>query len=580
MKIIYVGADGKKRRKYLDGDEDVLLLLFDRWDDYDYKTTFPTSCNLNGSLVELGGVRILVEDEMVTFDYFNTLLEGGWDGLFPPPAKPYISTPDSLSFYEQILGIKGLSTAMEVARTLGDASYLTRISEDKDALRLVATRGFTKSLQREQGSVKAFLDGWKLFAGQNIFVENQVFRYRASDETSVDLELRFASESILPHDINVLIGPNGIGKSQLLLQMVTDWLTSGDDGKDETTGFTSKVNINQLVVVSYSPFELFPVGDVAASSRRDSDFYRYFGLRGKRGKLSATGKSDQVVLSREIPKSDAAESLLACLSGDQKFAGIREWSNRLRTMEKVLKTSIDFDVAAVAVDAGVEVGEFYRDDYAVEDLIYTSVLNEGQEDQERIRYIPITSFNAPYLRLSALRRHSQLTQGVEFLKNGKRVFLSSGQKLFSYIVINILGTIRRNSLLLIDEPELFLHPTLEIALVSMLKAILQNFGSKALIATHSVVTVREMPSDCVHVMERTDEGLFIKRPPFETFGGDVQKISSYVFGDKSVSKPFEHWLVTQLEAFDGNAEALIERLGTNINEELMIQIHAMGEGKW
>ncbi|MCV5791964.1 ATP-binding protein, partial [Escherichia coli] len=61
------------------------------------------------------------------------------------------------------------------------------------------------------------------------------------------------------------------------------------------------------------------------------------------------------------------------------------------------------------------------------------------------------------------------------------------------MVTNILGAIRRNSLILIDEPELFLHPTLEIAFIQMLKKILRNYASKALLATHSLVTVRELP---------------------------------------------------------------------------------------
>jgi ABC-type Mn2+/Zn2+ transport system ATPase subunit len=580
MKIVYVGADAKKRRKYLDAKGDVLLLLYDKWDDYNYKTSFPTTCKIDDSLVELGAIRILVEDEKVTFAYFDSLLENGWDGVFPPPPKPFISTPNSLAFYEQIAGIEGLVTAIELARNLRDASLLTRIDEDKDALRLIGTRGFENSLQREQGSIKAYLDGWKLFSNQSISVENQIFRFRTSDGQLSELELRFTSGSILPHDINVLIGPNGVGKSQLLLQIVTDWLAAAED-RDQTVGFKARPNINQLVVVSYSPFELFPLSDAPQPSRKDEDVYRYFGLRGKRGQLSATGKSDEVVLSRNIPKTDAARSLLSCLAGDQKFVAIKEWSNRLRTMEQVLKTSIDFDVATVFVDPGIDETEFYVDSVEDEEpVVYTAILNEGQENEERVRYVPITAFHAPHLKLAALRKHTKYANGIEFLKDGKKVFLSSGQRLFSYIVVNLLGTIRRNSLLLIDEPELFLHPTLEIAFVRMLKTILQNFGSKALIATHSVVTVREAPRDCIHVLERTDEGLVIKRPPFETFGGDVQRISSYVFGDKSVSKPFEQWLESQLKALNGSAAALIERLGADINEELLIQIHAMGEGKW
>jgi ABC-type Mn2+/Zn2+ transport system ATPase subunit len=580
MKIVYVGTDAKKRRKYLDAKEDVLLLLFDRWDDYNYKTSFPTSCKIDSSIVDLDAIRILVENEQVTFEYFDALLESGWDGVFPPPSKPFISTPNTLAFYEQIAGIQGLPAALDVARSLHDASLLTRIDEDSDALKLVGTRGFENSLQREQGSIKAYLDGWKFFSDQSISVQNQIFHFQTSDGQLSKLELRFTSGSILPHDINVLIGPNGIGKSQLMLQIVTDWLASAEK-RSKTVGFESRPNINQLVVVSYSPFELFPLNSLSEVSRRDEDVYRYFGLRGKRRQLSATGKSDEVVLSRNIPKTDAARSLLSCLAGDQKFVAIKEWSNRLRTMEKVLKTSIDFDVAAVFVDAGVDVAEFYND--GLEDgerAVYTAVLNEGQDNQERVRYIPITYFHAPHLKLAALRKHTKLAHGIEFLKDGKKVFLSSGQRLFSYIVINILGTIRRNSLLLIDEPELFLHPTLEIAFISMLKTILHNFGSKALIATHSVVTVRETPRDCVHVLDRSSEGLFIKRPPFETFGGDVQRISSYVFGDKSVSKPFEQWLQSQLDALNGSAAALIESLGADVNEELLIQIHAMGDGKW
>lgn len=59
----------------------------------------------------------------------------------------------------------------------------------------------------------------------------------------------------------------------------------------------------------------------------------------------------------------------------------------------------------------------------------------------------------------------------------------------------------------------------------------------------------------------------------------MQRISSYVFGDKSVSKPFETWIRQKLSEFD-SAESLIEALGDNINEEMIIQISAMGAGKW
>ena len=54
----------------------------------------------------------------------------------------------------------------------------------------------------------------------------------------------------------------------------------------------------------------------------------------------------------------------------------------------------------------------------------------------------------------------------------------------------------------------------------------------------------------------------------------MQRISSYVFGDKAISKPYEEWLRIKLEEY-GSAAKLIEALGNNINEELIIEIHAM-----
>jgi hypothetical protein len=80
------------------------------------------------------------------------------------------------------------------------------------------------------------------------------------------------------------------------------------------------------------------------------------------------------------------------------------------------------------------------------------------------------------------------------------------------------------------------------------------------------------------VYERGDDRLILKKPPFQTFGGDVQRISSYVFGDNAVSKPFETWIERQLSEY-GSAEDLIAALGDDVNEELIIQIRASARSR-
>jgi len=110
--------------------------------------------------------------------------------------------------------------------------------------------------------------------------------------------------------------------------------------------------------------------------------------------------------------------------------------------------------------------------------------------EDRRRYIPIAADRVDQLDENKLSAAIFPDSGVTFFKDSEPIELSSGQRLFAYIVINVVGAIRRNSLILVDEPELFLHPTLEIQFIDMLKQILFRFASKALLATHSVVTVR------------------------------------------------------------------------------------------
>ena len=320
-------------------------------------------------------------------------------------------------------------------------------------------------------------------------------------------------------------------------------------------------------------WELESVVDLAGRKLQDQEAYRYFGLRG-RTTPSDPSKRGRITLSHDYPKRNAAQSLIQCLADDRRLRSIRDWSRKVTTMERVLRTAISFDFAAVEVTPRKKADSFYRETGLLDPLGFD--VGEGTERQ---RFIPIGSDRIEELDDERLMAAVEPASGVTFFLDGQPIELSSGQRLFAYIVINILGAIRRNSLILVDEPELFLHPTLEIQFVDMLKTILSRFNSKALLATHSVVTVREIPSQCVHVFEKTDDDVVLRHPPFQTFGGDFQRISSYVFGDKAVSKPFESWIKAQLDELE-TADALIAELGNDLNEELIVQIKAMERGQW
>ena len=184
MKIIYRGRRTLRSNPLPDEQGDVIELLYNNWDDFGYETSFPTSCRINGLEVHLSTVKLLIEGAQTSSAYLQTLLGQGWDGEFPIPGANYISVASEIEFYEQLIGLIGMDGAIDVARTLRDASYLTQIEEDPAAQALIGSPGFQSSLQRERGAIKAFTDGWQLFTDQKIAVMDVEFRFETSSTPS------------------------------------------------------------------------------------------------------------------------------------------------------------------------------------------------------------------------------------------------------------------------------------------------------------------------------------------------------------------------------------------------------------
>jgi len=542
----------------------VIELTSDTWDDYGHRTTLAASLIQASGAQPLGRIKLLIRDEVATAAALNRLISEGWDGFFPLPNADYVSIPTGIAFYEELGARLGGEEVLAAAMLLRDGSLMTRLIVDEAAIAMTQLQPFGFSLLRERGAQRAFNEGWKLFNHQGFEAKDVTFRFQDRHGELQKLDLIF-SPSLLPHDINVLVGPNGSGKSQLLRQLVDHWLQVGN--LPEQVGFSSPSDFSQIVAVSYSPFEQMRV-DTAGLQLVDHDIYRYFGLRGR-----PSGKRIEPTLSLDHAKRAAARGLIACAIDDQRFAAIEAWSHKLHTLHAVLSEAIEFDYAAIEVPATMASRTFQQTEFADDVMVRWETREDGDVKSHRgVRIDPNTLSD---LNCGAITRHVDETAGVWLFKDGEPLLLSSGQQLFAYIVINLLGSIRRNSLVIIDEPELFLHPTLEIALVGMLKSILEAYFCKALIATHSLVVVREVPRECVHVLEVTKEGLFIKHPPFQTLGGDIQRISSYVFGDRSVTKPFERWIDENAEAVGGRQELLAQLAPQDLNEELILELRAV-----
>lgn len=109
--------------------------------------------------------------------------------------------------------------------------------------------------------------------------------------------------------------------------------------------------------------------------------------------------------------------------------------------------------------------------------------------------------------------------------------LSSGQKMILLGLSALISKIDEKTLIIIDEPESYLHPPLVSAYIRILSDVLSKKNGVAIIATHSPVILQEIPKKFVWVLERDKEKkLTVRNPKIETFGENINMIMDDVFG--------------------------------------------------
>jgi ABC-type cobalamin/Fe3+-siderophores transport system ATPase subunit len=565
MKVYYQsGTNWSKTPSGLSNEPDLISLSYNNWDDFSFSTTLNAALYFGGEIVLEFSLKIAIKDEVFTAKKLNNLRANGWDGFFPIPDLDYISVPSEIDFYSALLAKIKTSEVVETLILIRDAGYLTQVKNDKKAFKLVEEEVFSSSVLREGGARKSYVNGWMLVEGKeesriNDFTLNTVKRNGEVQEIGFKFE-----SGMLPYDINVLIGPNGIGKSYTLQSLIEYWLgvNSGSKTFLEKSGhqpFDEYPNISKLILISYSPFEEFHI-DLANTELKNKSVYRYFGFRKLRGKNE--DGSDNVGISRNLPARDSIFSLVKAFSDDEKFNFMPSWIGKVDVIKEVLNSAFKFDFLALEIlDNAVFKMSLFKDDF---------LIINGR------KYLPIDKSKLELLDDFGVDITEKVNQkrGVVFIRGDNVVSLSSGQRLFCYIVINVVGEIKKDSLIVIDEPELFLHPTLEIDFIGLLKKVLFEFSSKAILATHSLTIAREIPATCMHVFRENKiiDDLDVFKPPFETFGGDMQRISTYVFGDDLVKvKPFDEWLINKAKGVD-DIDSLIKSFGKEINEEMMMTL--------
>ncbi len=269
----------------------------------------------------------------------------------------------------------------------------------------------------------------------------------------------------------------------------------------------------RIVALTITPFDKFPVPRLATFSvqQADESCYRYLGLRDRTGKASIENllfrslnslfetSSNPAVRRVRINRvfdflklkpqltvvyrvRIAREVLRACHSGVPILNEevIRDRSRLRRALEVVKSgqaTESQLMEAIVDADSAMEEG-FIR--------LTADFADDGHVDSRFAEFQPIR--RAGFLQLTAV----EVEQEVGLVTDLKRA--SSGQISIATALISLASEIQDGSLVLIDEPELSLHPEWQIKYIDLLLDTFRGYrGCHFLIATHSPLVISELP---------------------------------------------------------------------------------------
>ncbi len=502
------------------------LLLRSDWDDFGFKTTYVLfETAIDGGMI--GKIKVLRRGQTPT--------RGGVlpDGMLPALGEEFCSLGQDLDFYERIAsmpaerrsillaGLRDAVFAPEHARSFSEekgwASSVCRdIDDERDFVKLAGvllTRDYT-ALPNLSTDISFQPAGWET---------PLIIHPGAGDDELFPVRMGiFAVRHRLPRRMTVLTGRNGSGKSTLLARLArvihasqaeraTDTLQRLGAIQPPGIGFT------RIVTVSYSAFDAFELPGLDADERRQiakdvkegTGRYIYCGLRD---------------VAREVT-SEVDESERLDTDGPAGSIDERRSDNLLKPIG--------------------ELGdEFVR--------LLTAIRAAGREPTLEQAISPLLddpSFNDLEERtLAAL---------VGDDPRGSFMAWSTGHKIALHLLTSLAAHVETRSMVLIDEPELHLHPPLLAALMHGVHYLLEERNAFAVCATHSPVVAQETLMRDMRIVRREGPVTTIRKPRIETFGESIGEITDEVFGLAAASTDY-HGVLKQLLHLRGTVDAVDE----------------------
>ena len=425
---------------------------------------------------------------------------------------------------------------------------------------------------------------------------------------------------------SVIIGCNGVGKSTLLKEMVDFFvdlhayinnfkqkMSSANKARlkgvkyhidgvccevirigrtfltkiDDRFLASKKLRVPTIVACNFGAFDKFPVQKVNGSSqtRYDVPYYKYVGAHVNGNMISSSAIAFRLLFALKENMDDRQRQNLSSILD---FIGYDHTITlNYSIVLKSKKNGSVYDHVLQHVQKDKEYSKLTSEQRSnkVREL-YDFYKNKEFAKQPTCNYdIDIDqnslAANEDLNYIYKLKQYDLVqATSVVFYKNGKQIAseeMSSGEFAMLSMVLSIsTASSDSHTLILIDEPELSLHPNWQMTIIDNLDRALKDQVCHLLIATHSHMLVSDLPMNrsSVSQWEKDDDGnLIANRIGENTYGWSAEEVLLKVFKTATDRNRYFGERIAKLLEQMGNDTISKEAVADELNELQEISQH-------
>lgn len=486
--------------------KDYLFFEKNTWDDYGFRTLFEVYIPKdNGNLTKIGAISITKPDAQATISKtYIAFKEFDTDIDYNKLPEDFISLGTE-DFYYNLHKFFNRKKCQRILSDLQDICISwnnEKFSNSFDNVKVINTSFFrsynkTEAEHRFQYILKPLADrGYR---------ENYNLTYTYSIDKTELTTIKFHSnpESIFPQNVHAIIGKNGSGKTTF----IKDILSLSMNQKLNVVSHFKKDDRN--LDISFST-------ETGLKINTPEDYFSKI-------ILISFSPFDNLYLDN----GNAIQNNKTSFDNNSniKYLGLYKKNNELINSED------QFNIFFELIDQ-LNANE--------DNWLFFQELLKNQDYQGDI--------------LTVLNTINGVIQENSFRNELKIVFdkMSAGQKIITLSIATLVKEVEQFSLVLIDEPELFLHPPMISNYIRSISEIMHKKNGFCILSTHSPIIIQEIPKDCVKIINSNENGgLSMIEPQYETLGENLSTLTNTIF---------------ELNQYETGFYKLIKKLITDLDE--------------